>query len=882
VPDAELVKILPLYERIARQSGDDAVLLDYLERRVAAPDVTRGEVREAIDLAVALHRDDRLEPLLVRLADIAADRMDGREDATWALFELLRIKKTSGDLDAAAHILERAAELLPLERVMPLARDLAERAARAGNLRLGAELLERLRTSAPADESVWRPLLDHYVGLGDRDGLARLVSETLPLLPDVGQRNQLRMALARLSLSADGADGSAAAILQDVLLEEPANAEALALLAGYYERTGSESDLVDLLAQSFDSAIGAGDPEAVVGAAIRLGAALEGKDDERAAETYERGLAAAPRHPALLKRLLALRPAGEATRERAELLEAVLEGETGAEAARQARELAAIWSDLGDAEAARRVLEKGYAQAPGEESFFADLERLYRAKQEWAALADLNAAEAERRPDAKEAAALYLEAASLRRGRLADVAGGLKLLRQARARSPHDIQIVEQLARALVAHGELGAAAAEVRAALEAPGLAQEQRLPLHLLRARLEAAAGDHRAAVGVLEQAFVLSPDSVAPVLASELEAWRDDAAAAGTTADLRDATLRLAELARAAGDATRARRLLADLVARGAADADTVRQTWELAEAEGDAEAAFAAAQHFLRIAEGEAQIDAAHQLVALSDRIGQPAVAAAAIEAVLAAHPDQVALADVLAPLYEEAGELAKLAGLLLDQSNRNPDEEQRFDQLRRAGAFAIHAQDASLAVMALNEALVLRPADEETALLLSDAYLLGGALDEAAELVKPLVAAHKGKASAALAALQLRLARIAGMAGDRAGELAALGHALEADKKNGELAAEVADRAEQAGDDDLALKALRLIVAHNGPGPISAAAAFLRQAHIAQRRGETERAIMFARRASHDVPKDDPIYIEARKFLEAHEPAAPTKPASRKR
>jgi len=30
VPDAELVKILPLYERIARQSGDDGVLLDYL------------------------------------------------------------------------------------------------------------------------------------------------------------------------------------------------------------------------------------------------------------------------------------------------------------------------------------------------------------------------------------------------------------------------------------------------------------------------------------------------------------------------------------------------------------------------------------------------------------------------------------------------------------------------------------------------------------------------------------------------------------------------------------------------------------------------------------------------------------------------------------
>src|SRR5204863_4691107 len=167
---------------------------------------------------------------------------------------------------------------------------------------------------------------------------------------------------------------------------------------------------------------------------------------------------------------------------------------------------------------------------------------------------------------------------------------------------------------------------------------------------------------------------------------------------------------------------------------------------------------------------------------------------------------------------------------------------------------------SLAVMALNEALVARPNDEQTTLLLSDAYILASALDEATELLKPLIAAHKGKASPALADLHLRVARIAGFAGNRVGELAALGHALDADKKHGELAAEVADRAEQAGDDDLALKALRLIVAHNTAGPITAPAAFLRQARIRDRRGETERATMFARRAVHDAPAGDPVHI----------------------
>ena len=101
-------------------------------------------------------------------------------------------------------------------------------------------------------------------------------------------------------------------------------------------------------------------------------------------------------------------------------------------------------------------------------------------------------------------------------------------------------------------------------------------------------------------------------------------------------------------------------------------------------------------------------------------------------------------------------------------------------------------------------------------------------------------------------------------------------ALNADKKNGELAAEVARRAEEAEDDELALKALRLIVAHSPAGPITVPAAFLGQARIAARRGETDRAIMFARRASHDAPKGDPVQIEARAFLDASD-AGPSRP-----
>jgi Tfp pilus assembly protein PilF len=835
-------------------------------------------VREAVDLAMALGREDRLQALLLRLTDVASAVDERRDDAAWALLELLRIKKAAGDLDGAANALARAAEVLPFDRVLPLARDLADRAGRAGNRRLGAELLERLRASAPADESVWRPLLDHYVQLGDRDGLSRLVTATLPLVAEVGPRNELRLALARLRLDADGTDREAADTLRDVLLEEPGRAEALTLLANYYERTGSEDDLADLLAQVFDAAVGAGEPEVVVAAALRLGGALERSDAERAVATYERALAFAPKRRELLQRLLALRPAGEIGRDDAARMEELLGLESGPDAERLARELAAAWTKLGDAAAARRALEKGYAQAGAGSALFDELEQAYRAEQDWKQLAELYATEGDRREDGQDGARLLLEAASLRRGRVADPRGALQILRRARARAPRDVQIVEQLARALVAHGDLAAAAAEVRAALEAADLDPKQRLALTLLRAKLEAQRGDHRAAVTVLQDAMASSPETVAPVLAAELEAWRQEAAATGATDDLREVTFNLADVARAAGDLGQARRLLAELTARGGSDAKTARLAWELAEAEGDADGVFVALSELVPTSTGETQITAARQLAALADRTGRAAEAAGAIEAAFAANPGQAELGELLAELYERAGELGKLAGLLLEQANRNPDDGQRFDQFTRAGALALQVGDGSVAVMSLNEALAIRPDDEQATLLLSDAYALSGAANEAAELLKPLIAACKGKPSPMLAGLQLRVAHLAALAGDRDGHIAALGQALEADKKNNELVAEIANRAEEAGDDELALKALRLIVANNAPGPMSVPAAFLRQAHIALRRGDADRAIMFARRAAHDSAKGDPVEIQAREFLAEHgTPAVPGKP-----
>ena len=380
------------------------------------------------------------------------------------------------------------------------------------------------------------------------------------------------------------------------------------------------------------------------------------------------------------------------------------------------------------------------------------------------------------------------------------------------------------------------------------------------------------------MLRGALAFAPDAVGDALEAALEAWRGAAAAAQAGAELREATLELADRARKRGDAGRARALVLTLLESGEPDVATVRLAAELAEAEGDVGGAIDATYHVMRMERGEAQVAAARRLVDLASQVERTADAVAAVEAVVAEAPDAAAgLADLLGELYEKTGEQGKLAVLLYESASRTSDEAQRFERLRRAGAVAVAAGDTSISTMALNEAMTLNPKDEETALLLSDAYALAGALEDAAELVKPLIAAKKGKATPALAALHQRLARIAQMAGDPKTELAELVKALDADKKNGELMAVVADRAEAAGDLDLALKALRLITANNAAGPISLPESFLRQARIAHRKGESDRAVMFARRAEQDAPAGDDVKRQAKELIKSIEGRAGSHP-----
>jgi tetratricopeptide (TPR) repeat protein len=865
LPPAELVKLLPLYERVARASGDDDMLFDYLARRAETPSVTPAELREAIDLALALGRSERVEALLLRLADVAGAQPDGgKSEVAWALLELVHRRKAAGDLEGAAQQLQRAADVLDPERVLSLARELGERAARAGNLRLGTQLLEQLRTRNPADESLWRPLLAHYIEMADRQGVDRVVGETLPLLVEPAKRNEVRVTRARFLLAHDDRDTAAAEPLRDVLLEDPRHAEALRLLASYYERTGAESDLIDLLEQAFEQRAESGDHDGAAEAALRLGQVLERGDQPRAAALYERALKVAPGRRDLIRRLLALTPVEEITAAKAVLLEGLLAEDAAHEAADLARTLAEVWLRLDDEEAVRRVLERGCALAPADAALAEQLERWYREHGCWGPLADLLAGEAERQPESGEAAAILCEAAALRASRLGDSAGALALLRQARGRAPEDTDVLALLARALIDAGDPAGALAEVHAALE--GAASERRISLLLLRAELHHRRGDRRSEVAALQEAHALSPGEGFNPLADALMDWRKDAGGAGDGEAFREATLILADILHRRGALAEARQFVQELLTRGLGDARATHLASELAEEAGDLEGALSAATRLLPLAPNEEKLAAAERLAELAERVGRPAEATAPIEAALAASPGEARLVARLAQLYEAAGDTKKLGMLLFDQAQRSSDEEERYRHLTRAGALLVEVGESSVALMALNEAHTMRPQDGDTMLLLSDVHGQTGDWRAAANLLQPLIAAHKGKASPALAALYVRLARLAAHIGDSKAELQALSRALDADKKNGAVATELADRAEALGDHELATKALRLITVHQSPGSLSVAVAFLRQAKIAHRRGETDRAVLFARRAVQEADQNDPVVAESQEFL----------------
>ncbi len=857
--------LLDVYEQVARRSDDQHTLLHYLERRVAHPDATPEQAREAVELALELGAGDHVDALMLRAAEIghAQRRAGDLARVDWALLGLAERRMQAGDLAGAVKWLSAATEVAPLESVLVLSERLAERAARPdGDLTLAAKVYERIVERAPQERRAWGPLADLYSRLDDVEHLERMVEETLDGVQDTSDRNALRVSLARALLGRPARAADAVALLQDVLVEQPDQREAQALLFDHLERSGQHDEVIALLGRQLDAATDRGDADGIKATSLALAARVEASDRHAALDILRRALRWAEGDRELVLALLERLGDDDDIHERCALTEALIRLEPPEQAGPRALELLARYEALDDEEGALRALQLGAEQAPDNAAIRSALEERYRARGDFAGLAESLLHAAERSSDEGRKAALLRETAAVRREQLSDAAGAAELLRQACALAPGDTALRIELARSQAGAGLQEDALRTLGEALDAAG--DPARLSLLSARAELRSAAGDETGAIADLEQAFALDAHRVAPALQAALLRALDAAMAIGDPSAERAHTLRCVELMLLQHARDDASRLLASWCERHGDDVDALRRLRDVDTADGRWQAVADTCRRLIRIEQGPAQIDAALGLSHAHAELGDPDGAREGLEHVLSLQPDSRQVRGELRKIYEQLEDQSHLARLLLEDAKSVDDKAEKAELLRRVGHIFVDSGDMVAAIPPLREANELAPGQPAAIVPLADAYILAGWFDDANSLLDDAIRSGKGRRTPEICVYYHRKAQVADAQGDRRRQVEYLLEAHQCNKKNGLVAADLANVAEELEQWDLAAKTLRTITLIDTECPISRAEAFLRQGRIAKLQGDEKSAKMWARRAKREAPESEEIDA----FLEA--------------
>lgn len=859
----ERASVLDLYERVAREAGDNDALLDVLERRAASPEASWETLHQAVELAIEVRAGDRAEALLRRAVALGEARDEARE-ATWAMVSLAQQREAAGDpAEAVRWLRAAAAQSEPDEATQHMLRVASLAAGPLGDLTLAARTYESLHANDPGNRLVWEPLLTVYRSLGDESRLEALIDESVSHVFDPADRNHLRMERARILLARPGGEEAAMEALRALLDEDPDDTAATTMLADLYERAGRGEDLAGLLFARFDSARERGDADATRLLGLRLSGLLAPTRRDNAVDVLRSALEALPDDEALLTAAHGLLTADDPPEERAAVMERLLAKRSGAEAAALALSLAALRDQVGDAEGVERALEAGFAANPGDDTIREHLEARYQAREDLGALASVRERYGRHLTEPAARAAALRSAAALHRDTLGHAARAAALLREARAEVPDDLDLLAEYARTLTVAGDGAGAIAAVGAAVEAQVGGESMVAPLLRLRAELRGASGDSAGAVEDLEAAFLRVGDVLAGEFAAALDRRRMLALSEGDTESARAATLRLTEVLPRIGRAAEGTTLLAEWVAGQPDDLEALRRLASLHAEAGRWDEAAVGFHRLVSLEHGEARADAAVKLADACAAAGRPTDARDGLQRAYEADLGNAVLRDRLRQLYETLGLFHEAAKLWTDAAERTEDPAERFDAFRRAGEVLLdNAAEPALAIEPLQRAHELRPADHDVTVLLVDAFTSSQRLEEASALLNAAIATHKNRRSKELATLQHRMGRLAYAAGDHAVELAWLNAALDTDPQNGQVAAELADVAMEQSNFDIAQKALRAIALMKNPSPMSRAMAFLRQGMIARSQGDPKKAVFLARKAL----SEDTNLEEARAFL----------------
>lgn len=850
--------LLALYERVARSTGDDRTLLDALERVASHGNTDPEHVQEAVGLAERLGDAERAEELMLKAVDVASGTLEGVGRANWALLGLASRRRDAGDIAGAVKWVCEAIEAdAELSTVRPLAESIAEQGRDSGDVTFAVQVYEALHQRDSMSSDVWRPLAGLYRELGDLDRLARLVEDTVDSLTDADERLSLRLELAQ-SLLAEKRLDDAIDALRNLLMEDPQHAEAGQLLLDAFVQAERHTDVIDLLRERLLAAQGTGEPDGVVAAARALSAyQREHGDADEALETLRSALEWAPEDVSLLQEVAATLGDGEEhASARADVLRQLLATQEGEEAATTALELARIAEASGDVQGKLSALAEGYARAPGHEGLRSELEQSYEAAGDYRGLAGLVVQTAEASEDHAEKAQLFRRAASIHRELLMDADGGSELLTRAREANPDDPGLAMDLAGNLAASGQTAEAQTLISELLERDDLDATLTHQLVCTRADLRRQLGDWAGAVADLERAYPADPEGLGPALVDALDSLRQTAADAADADVERETTLRIGALSTVHGDVAHAETLLNNWIEGNRKDAEALRMLRDLAVSREDWARVAKLSARLVAVESGEAQADAALRLADACARMGAPGEARPGLEHARRKQPENLEIRDALRAIYEETDAHKELGKILYQEASETDDADEKLERLRRVATLFLADGDAESATRVLAEVLELAPGDIAASVTLADAHLAQGALDTAGEILQGAADSLRAPRGADAAMLFQRMARVAGSQGDTPRQLELLQSAFNADKQNGDVAAELADLAEVLEEWDIAVRVLRTITLLEGDCPISRPQAFLRQAQIALHRGDRQRAVLWARKAKHEGP-DDP-------------------------
>lgn len=800
---------LGLLERLSRMSDDPRVLAESLLEVARLPARVAAAVREGVATARKLGDEVLERALLERM--LSHEGVLAPADLAWTQSELSTLLEASGEIPRALSLRELAAEALEGAASRAALLELVSLARAAGDLDRAVRVLEALREREPADTAVWQPLLEIYRQSQDDAALLSVLEQTIPLVDSLEIRCALRREQAELTLKLPDGEGAAVSILEDLLRDDPAQPEVAARLAELLRRLGQEDKLAELIRRELDEAKDRQDIGAIIELTLELGGLLERQGARAdAIDVYRSALDWDARNVAVLRAFLGVAESAADPFVIAEVLESLIELESGSAAVEHGRRLSRLRQEQGDTSGANRALELAFAKEPDPGLCEELLERLLAVEDFQSAAAVLARAV---ESDASNVALVerWVEVAHRARDREGALSGVERLLEQ----RPDDSALLRRRGALLLDLGRRGEALA--------------------------------------VLERAFSLEP-SEGEELVRALEQEQEDRPDASEPAE------RLVQVLVALGDAARARKTLAHWVDRANTDAPALRR---LAELQMQAEDWAGAVESYARLAElveDATLLELVPYLSQACERAGTPERARPALERAHQTAPEDPAVSDWLRWLYETTGANWELSQLLLEEVGRLGDPLARHPLLVRVGELLLSPEgNTEEGIRILEEARQIDPHHIEGGVLLARGLSLVGQNDRALDLLSEIAAAARGKRSRRLARIYEEIARIQLLEGFLTDALDALLKAHELDLKNAKLAVQLGKLALDIDEDSTAQRAFRAVTlmkpvadSPNSVTPELRADAQYGLASLAKKHGDQRKArILVAKALSED-------------------------------